>query len=157
MGFVAVLIVAAMTVAVVLARRPGVGPAAPRLSPDLASTLLVRAGFPTTRHNVLAVREQLGAMFLEDARAGVDPERWAGVVAACDAARPDLARTDMARWPQHVLDEIAVADAPAATHAARRCQETLLDTVGTGRGFLGGSLFEPLPRAGASSAGLAAA
>ncbi len=141
MGFVAVLIVATLTVAVVLARRPGVGPAAPRLSPDLPSTLLARAGFPTTRHNVLAVRERLGAMFLEDARPDVEPERWAGVVEACEAGRGD-----MARWPQHVLDAIATADAPAATRAARRCQDLLLATVGTGHGFLGGSLFEPLPR-----------
>jgi hypothetical protein len=140
-GIVAVLIVATITVAVVLARRPGVGPAAPRLSPDLASTLLTRAGFPTTRHNVLAVRERLGAMFLEDVRPDVAPERWADVLAACEAGR-----TDKARWPQHVLDEIATADAPAATRAARRCQARLLAGVGTGRGFLGGSLFEPLPR-----------
>jgi hypothetical protein len=152
-GIVAVLIVAAITVAVVLARRPGVGPAAPRLSPDLAPALLTRAGFPTTRHNVLAVRERLGAMFLEDVRSDVAPERWADVVAACEAGRGD-----MARWPQRVLDEIAAADAPAATRAARRCQDLLLASVGTGRGFLGGSLFEPLPRtAPLAAATLAAA
>lgn len=145
MGTVAVLVVAALTVSIVLARRPGVGPVAPRLSPDLASTILSRAGFPTTAHNVLALRERLGAMFLEDAGAGVEPERWARVVAACDAAR-DRGRGDLRHWPQHVLDEIATADAPAATRAARRCQESLLAGVGTGRGFLGGSLFEPLPR-----------
>jgi hypothetical protein len=145
-GTAALIAVFVLTVAVALRHRPGPAPA-PRLSPELAETILVRAGFPTTAHNVLAVREHLGTLFLEHGRADVDPARWADVVAASDAARADTAG-----WPQLVLDQIAAAGdagAAAAGRLARGCQDLLLASVGTGRGIFGGSLFEPLPRPGA--------
>ena len=149
-GTVAVLVVFALTVAVARGQRPWATPA-PRLSPDLSATILARAGFPTTPHNVHAVCEHLGVMFLEQGRAGVEPDRWAQVVAECEAARADAVG-----WPQHVLDRIATAhgagDGAAVVRLARRCQDALLATAGTGRGVFGGSLFEPLPRPTAISA-----
>jgi hypothetical protein len=140
-----VALLSVVAVAVVLRHRPWTTPG-PRLSPDLAATILVRAGFPTTPHNVLAVSEHLGVMFLEQGRDGMDPARWSQVVAECEAARSDLVS-----WPQHVLDRVATAaggaaDGAAAVRLARRCQDVLLASVGTGRGVFGGSLFEPLPR-----------
>jgi hypothetical protein len=144
LGTVAVLAVFALTVAVALRHGPWAAPA-PRLSPDLATTILTRAGFPATPHNVHAVCEHLGVMFLEQGRDDVDPARWAQVVAECEAARDDVVG-----WPQHVLDHIAsargAADGAAVVRLARRCQDALLATAGTGRGVFGGSLFEPLPR-----------
>jgi hypothetical protein len=143
-GTVALLAVFAFTVVAALRHRPGATPG-PRLSPDLAEVILARAGFPTTLHNVLAVSEHLGTMFLEQGRGDVDAARWSEVVAACEAARGNVTG-----WPQHVLDEIAaargVSDAAAVARLARRCQDALLASVGTGRGVFGGSLFEPLPR-----------
>ncbi|GLZ46863.1 hypothetical protein Acsp06_30480 [Actinomycetospora sp. NBRC 106375] len=156
-GTVAVLVLFALTLAVALRHRPDLAPA-PRLSPDLAETILLRAGFPATAHNVLAVREHLGTLFLEQGRRDVDPARWAEVEAACEAGRPDV-HGDMGAWPQHVLDQIAAAGrgpdgaggGAAAARLARRCQDALLASVGTGRGVFGGSLFEPLPRPGAAA------
>ena len=143
-GTVALLVVFAFTVVAALRHRPGVTPG-PRLSPDLAEAILLRAGFPTTPHNVLAVSEHLGTMFLDRGRGDVDAARWAEVVAACETGRADLTG-----WPQHVLDEIArargVNDGAAVARLARRCQDALLASVGTGLGVFGGSLFEPLPR-----------
>jgi hypothetical protein len=133
-----------------VALRHRLGPApAPRLAPDLAQVILLHAGFPTTPHNVLAVQEHLGALFLEQGRGDVDPARWDQVVAACEAARAEAGN-----WAQHVLDQVAaawngadgVAGGAAATRLVRRCQDVLLAGVGTGHGPLGGSLFEPLPR-----------
>ena len=129
------------TVVLASGRRPLSVPG-PRLDPDVAAVILTRAGFPVTAHNVLAVREHLGETFLEQARPGVRPERWDEFQAACEQGR-----ADMATWPQHVLDRIAEADAPAAAGIARRAQAAVLATVGTGRGLLGGSFYEPLPRA----------
>ena len=156
-GTVAVLAVFTLTLAVALRHRPDLAPA-PRLSPDLAETILVRAGFPTTPHNVLAVREHLGSLFLEQGRRDVDPARWAEVEAACEVGRSDR-HGDLSAWPQHVLDQIAAAGdgrdgatgAATAARLARRCQDALLASVGTGRGVFGGSLFEPLPRPGAAA------
>jgi hypothetical protein len=143
-GTVALLVVFAFTVVAALRHRPGVAPG-PRLSPDLADAILARAGFPTTLHNVLAVSEHLGTMLLEQGRGDVDEARWTEVVAACEAGRGN-----MTGWPQHVLDEIArargVSDGAAVARLARRCQDALLASVGTGRGVFGGSLYEPLPR-----------
>lgn len=150
-GTVAVLAVFVLTVGVALRHRTGPTPG-PRLSPDLAETILLRAGFPTTPHNVVALREHLGSLFLEQGRGDLDPVRWGHVVAACEAGRGAMA-ADMSGWPQHVLDQIAAAGDPAdvgggaaAARLARRCQDVLLASVGTGRGVLGGSLFDPLPR-----------
>jgi hypothetical protein len=143
-GTVAVLAVFAFSVGVARRDRPW-APPAPRLSPDLATTMLTRAGFPTTPHNVRAVCEHLGVTFLEQGRDDVDPARWVQIVTECEAARDDVVG-----WPQHVLDRIATArdaaDGAAVVRLARRGQDALLATAGTGHGVFGGSLFEPLPR-----------
>ncbi|GAA4863977.1 hypothetical protein [Actinomycetospora straminea] len=144
LGIVAVL---AVVLTVVVARRDRPGPLpGPRLAPDLAATILLRAGFPATAHNVLAVQEHLGALFLERGREALDAARWSQVVAACEAGRAGM-RPDLAGWPQYVLDQVASATGgTVAAGLARRCQDLLLASVGTGRGLFGGSLFEPLPR-----------
>lgn len=122
----------------------------PRLTDDLAPAMLARAGFPETRHNVLALRERLGESFLAEARRHGAPgaAEWDRVAVACERARHDTRAgdVDLAGWPQRVLDEIAELDAPVAALVAHRCPQMLLETVGSGRGFLGGSLFAPLAR-----------
>ena len=137
-GTVALLVVFAFTVVAALRHRPGVTPG-PRLSPDLAEVLLLRAGFPTTPHNVLAVSEHLGTMFLDRGRGDVDAARWAEVVATCEAGRgtspagrstcstrsPGPAGSTTARpWrgsPAAARTRCSRASAPAAGSSAARC------------------------------------
>lgn len=137
-GTVSVLVLAAIVgCAVLLLRtREGVLDAGPRLSPDLPSALLVRAGFPATDHNVRAVRARLATVFVAEVR-GSRPDLRAAVEAAAGA--PATAR------PQRVLDAIAEVDPSFAAALASRVPESLLASAGTGSGFLGGSVFAPLP------------
>lgn len=124
------------------------GSPGPRLTADLAPAMLARAGFPATRHNVVALRERLGEAFVAAARelGRDDAVAWDRVAAVAAAARPLEAGADLAGWPQRVLDEIAALDPSVAVQVAHRCPRELLDAVGTGRGVLGGSVFAPLPR-----------
>ncbi|WP_433800184.1 hypothetical protein [Actinomycetospora sp. CA-084318] len=149
MGIVAAGVVAVVVlvgIAVVLRAGAGAEQLAPRLSPGYAPTLLARAGFPATAHNVAVLHDHLGSAFLDAARATLSAEAFVALRGRCLAARGGVpvpggsARS----WPQRVLDEMA-ADGADVTALPRRTQDTLLATAGTGRGLFGGSVFAPLP------------
>jgi hypothetical protein len=149
MGIVGVGVVAVVVLvglAVVLRAGSGAGQPAPRLSPGYAPTLLARAGFPATAHNVAVLHDHLGSAFLEAARTTLPADAFTALGARCLGARGGVpvpggsARS----WPQRVLDEMAAGGADVAA-LPRRTQDTLLATAGTGRGLFGGSVFAPLP------------
>ncbi len=147
MGSLSVVLVVLVVGALALWLRRTGGAPGPRLTDDLAPEMLARAGFPVTRHNVTVLREGLGDAFLARARA-LDPTHateWDRVDSSC-ARRVDADGTDLAGWPQRVLDEIAVVDPEVAAAVAHRCPQVLLEAVGSGSGVLGGSVFAPLAR-----------
>jgi hypothetical protein len=158
MGIVVTTVVlAGLAVAVLaLVARPGTtATAAPRLAPGFAPTLLARAGFPATAHNVAVLHDHLGTAFLDAARSALPADALAALGARCAPARGgvSVAGGSSRSWPQRVLDELAALDAPDAPDVAglpRRAQDALLATAGTGRGLLGGSVFAPLPVTGAA-------
>lgn len=141
MGTVSVLVVAALVGCIAWYLREGAAPSGPRLSADLPATLLLRAGFPVTNHNVDAVHEGLGTLFLTGATA-TDAELGARVAEATGV--PQVGPQGIS-WPQRVLDAIAVTDPRTAQRLAAGASETLLATAGTGTGIFGGSVFEPVP------------
>lgn len=154
MGIVVTTIVLAGLAAVVLAlvARSGTAAAAPRLAPGFAPTLLARAGFPATAHNVAVLHDHLGTAFLDAVRSALPADALAALHARCAPARGgvSVAGGSSRSWPQRVLDELAALDAPDVAGLPRRAQDALLATAGTGRGLLGGSVFAPLPVAAAA-------
>jgi hypothetical protein len=149
MGIVAVGVVAVVVLvgfAVVLRAGAGVEQLAPRLSPGYAPTLLARAGFPATAHNVAVLHDHLGSAFLDTARATLSADAFAALRARCLGDRGGVpVRGGSARsWPQRVLDEMAAGGADVSA-LPRHTQDTLLATAGTGQGLFGGSVFAPLP------------
>jgi hypothetical protein len=150
MGIVVTTVVLAALAVVVLALmgRPGtVAAGAPRLAPGFAPTLLARAGFPATAHNVAVLHDHLGAAFLDAARGALPADALTALGARCAPARGGVSVDggSSRSWPQRVLDELAALDAPGVAGLPRRAQDALLATAGTGRGLLGGSVFAPLP------------
>ncbi|HEY2190942.1 MAG TPA: hypothetical protein VGH76_01390 [Actinomycetospora sp.] len=151
MGIVVTTVVLAALAAVVLVLVLRTGSAAasvaPRLSAGFAPTLLARAGFPATAHNVAILHDHLGAVFLDAARGSLPAEALAALGARCAPARGGVpvAGGSSRTWPQRVLDELAALGALDVAALPRRAQDTLLATAGTGRGLLGGSVFAPLP------------
>jgi hypothetical protein len=156
MGIVVTTVVlAGLAVAVLaLVARPGTTAAAvaPRLAPGFAPTLLARAGFPATAHNVAVLHDHLGTAFLDAARSAVPADALAALGARCAPARGgvSVAGGSSRTWPQRVLDELAALGAPDVAGLPRRAQDALLATAGTGRGLFGGSVFAPLPVTGAA-------
>lgn len=149
MGIIGVGVVAVVVLvgfAVVLRAGAGAPPLAPRLSPGYAPTLLARAGFPATAHNVAVLHDHLGSAFLEAARATLPADAFAALRARCLGARGGVpvAGGSSRSWPQRVLDEMAAHGADV-TALPRRTEDSLLATTGTGRGLFGGSVFAPLP------------
>lgn len=71
MGIVVTTVVlaalAAVVLVVVLRTGPAAASVAPRLSAGFAPTLLARAGFPATAHNVAILHDHLGGVFLDAA------------------------------------------------------------------------------------------
>jgi hypothetical protein len=151
MGIVVTTVVLAALAVVVLGillRTGSVAPAvAPRLSPGFAPTLLARAGFPATAHNVAVLHDHLGTVFLDAVRGVLSTEALADLGARCAIARGGVpvAGGSSRSWPQRVLDELAAVGAPDVAGLPRRAQDALLATAGTGQGLLGGSVFAPLP------------
>jgi hypothetical protein len=151
MGIVVTTVVlaglAAVVLVLVLRSGASVSSAAPRLSPGFAPTLLARAGFPVTAHNVAILHDHLGTLFLDAARGALPAEALAAVRARCAPARGGVPVSggSSRSWPQHVLDELAALGGLDVAGLPRRAQDTLLATAGTGRGLLGGSVFAPLP------------
>jgi hypothetical protein len=150
MGIVVTTVVLAALAVVVLALvgRPVTAAAgAPRLAPGFAPTLLARAGFPATAHNVAVLHDHLGTAFLDAARGALPAEALAALGNRCAPARGgvSVAGGSSRSWPQRVLDELAALDAPGVAGLPRRAQDALLATAGTGCGLLGGSVFAPLP------------
>ncbi len=156
MGIVVTTVVLAALAAVVLALVSRTGTTAssvaPRLAPGFAPTLLARAGFPATAHNVAVLHDHLGTAFLEAARGALPADALAAVGARCAPARGGVSVSggSTRSWPQRVLDELAALDTPDVAGLPRRAQDILLATAGTGRGLLGGSVFAPLPVPGAA-------
>ena len=156
MGIVITTVVLAALAIVVLAlvARPGTVAAsgAPRLAAGFAPSLLARAGFPATAHNVAVLHDHLGAAFLDAARGVLPADALAALGARCAPARGGVSVDggSSRSWPQRVLDELAALDTPDVAGLPRRAQDTLLATAGTGRGLLGGSVFAPLPVTGAT-------
>ena len=156
MGIVVTTVVLAALAAVVLALVSRTGTTAssvaPRLAPGFAPTLLARAGFPATAHNVAVLHDHLGTAFLEAARGALPADALAAVGARCAPARGGVSVSggSSRSWPQRVLDELAALDTPDVAGLPRRAQDILLATAGTGRGLLGGSVFAPLPVPGAA-------
>ncbi|MEJ2868942.1 hypothetical protein WCD74_14310 [Actinomycetospora sp. OC33-EN08] len=147
-GIVAV-VVALMVVALVLRAGPGAEQVAPRLSPGYAPTLLARAGFPATAHNVAMLHDHLGAAFLDAARAALSADAFAALRSRCAGSRggvPVVGGSSRS-WPQRVLDEMAAGGMTGTDVATlpRQAQDALLATAGTGHGLFGGSVFAPLP------------
>jgi hypothetical protein len=156
MGIVITTVVLAALALVVIAlvARPGTAAAgAPRLAAGFAPSLLARAGFPATAHNVAVLHDHLGAAFLDAARGALPAEALATLRARCAPARGGVSVDggSSRSWPQRVLDELAALGAPDVAGLPRRAQDALLATAGTGRGLLGGSVFAPLPVTGAAS------
>lgn len=151
MGIVVTTVVlaglAAVVLALVLRSGSAASAAAPRLSAGFAPTLLARAGFPATPHNVAILHDHLGAAFLDAARGVVPADALAALRARCAPARGGVPVSggSSRSWPQRVLDELAALGAPDVAALPRRAQDALLATAGTGRGLLGGSVFAPLP------------
>ena len=156
MGIVVTTVVLAALAAVVLALVSRTGTTAssvaPRLAPGFAPTLLARAGFPATAHNVAVLHDHLGTAFLEAARGALPADALAAVGARCAPARGGVSVSggSTRSWPQRVLDELAALGTPDVAGLPRRAQDILLATAGTGRGLLGGSVFAPLPVPGAA-------
>ena len=154
MGIVITTVVLAALALVVLAlvARPGAAAAAgaPRLAAGFAPSLLARAGFPATAHNVAVLHDHLGAAFLDAARGALPADALAALRARCAPARGgvSVAGGSSRSWPQRVLDELAALGAPDVAALPRRAQDALLATAGTGCGLLGGSVFAPLPVTG---------
>ncbi len=154
MGIVVTTVVLAALAALVLVLVSYTGrmapSAAPRLSPGFAPTLLARAGFPATAHNVAVLHDHLGAVFLDAARGVLPAETLAALGARCAPFRGGVpvAGGSSRSWPQRVLDELAALGTPDVATLPRRAQDALLATAGTGRGLLGGSVFAPLPTPG---------
>ena len=152
MGIVITTVVLAALAIVVLAlvARPGTAAGAPRLAAGFAPSLLARAGFPATAHNVAVLHDHLGAAFLDAARGVLPADALAALGARCAPARGGVSVDggSSRSWPQRVLDELAALDAPDVAGLPRRAQDALLATAGTGRGLLGGSVFAPLPVTG---------
>jgi hypothetical protein len=144
-----VLLAALAVVVLALVARPGPSapPVAPRLAAGFAPSLLARAGFPATAHNVAVLHDHLGAAFLDAARSGLPSDALVALGARCAAARGwvSVAGGSSRSWPQRVLDELAALEAPDVAGLPLRAQDALLATAGTGRGLLGGSVFAPLP------------
>ncbi|NMO92505.1 hypothetical protein [Actinomycetospora sp. TBRC 11914] len=151
MGIVVTTVVlaglAAVVLVLVLRSGPAMTSAAPRLSPGYAPTLLARAGFPATAHNVAILHDHLGTVFLDAARGVVPADALAALGARCAPARGGVPVSggSSRSWPQRVLDELAALGALDVTALPRRAQDALLASAGTGRGLLGGSVFTPLP------------
>lgn len=150
MGIVVSTVLLAVLAAAVVAlvvRAGAVSSAAPRLSAGFAPSLLARAGFPATAHNVAVLHDHLGTAFLDAARGALPAEALAALGARCAPARGGVPVTggSSRSWPQRVLDELAAVGAPDVAGLPRRAQDALLATAGTGRGLLGGSVFVPLP------------
>ncbi len=151
MGIVITTVVLAALAVAVLARvlraAPTASSVAPRLSAGFAPTLLARAGFPATAHNVAVLHDHLGTIFLDAARSALPAEALAALGARCAAARGGVpvAGGSSRSWPQRVLDELAAVGAPDVAGLPLRARDALLATAGTGRGLLGGSVFAPLP------------
>ena len=156
MGIVVTTVVLAALAVVVLALVARTGTTAssvaPRLAPGFAPTLLARAGFPATAHNVAVLHDHLGTAFLEAARSALPAEALAALGSRCASARGgvSVAGGSSRSWPQRVLDELAALGTPDVAGLPRRAQDALLATAGTGRGLLGGSVFAPLPVTGAA-------
>ncbi|MDL5155723.1 hypothetical protein [Actinomycetospora termitidis] len=145
-GITAVVVITLVVIAVVLRAGPTSAPVAPRLSPGYAPTLLARAGFPATAHNVAVLHDHLGAAFLDAARDALPGEAFTALRARCAGARggvPVVGGSSRS-WPQRVLDETAAGGADV-TALPRYAQDALLATAGTGHGLFGGSVFAPLP------------
>lgn len=162
MGILAVVVVTGIALAVV-GRAVGARPlatasVAPRLSPGYAPTLLARAGFPATAHNVAVLHDHLGAAYLDAARELVPAGSFAALALRCAPARGGVpvAGGSSRAWPQRILDELAAGGAVDVAELPRRCQDSLLATAGSGRGLFGGSVFEPLPAPRAAVAALPA-
>lgn len=144
---IVLVLLAALGAGIVLRRDAGPSAAAPRLSAGFAPTLLARAGFPATAHNVAVLHDHLAAAFLDAAHGAVPAEVLSEVGARCAAARGRASVTggSSRSWPQEILDELAALGTPDVARFPLRAQEELLATAGTGRGLLGGSVFVPLP------------
>ena len=138
---------AVVVLGLLLRTAPAAPAAAPRLSPGFAPTLLARAGFPATAHNVAVLHDHLGTVFLDAVRGALPAEALAELGARCSIARGGVpvAGGSSRTWPQRVLDELAAVGAPDVAGLPRRAQDALLATAGTGQGLLGGSVFAPLP------------
>jgi hypothetical protein len=153
MGIVITTVVLGALAFVVLAlvARPGaVASGAPRLAAGFAPSLLARAGFPATAHNVAVLHDHLGAAFLDAARGALPADALTALGARCAPARGGVSVDggSSRSWPQRVLDELAALGAPDVAGLPRRAQDALLATAGTGRGLFGGSVFAPLPVTG---------
>lgn len=120
---------------------------APKVSDDYFRSMLLATGFPPTKHNVQAIHEQVGLMFLTKAHQLVSqigtPDDVAKFFRRFE--NPVGSSTD---WPQQVLDGMLEFDPNLLQYIhdlPERVERILLEATKPGQ-FFSGSPSEPLPR-----------
>jgi hypothetical protein len=120
---------------------------APRLAPDFFSALLRAAGFPLTEHNLFAITERVGSMFLIKARQYIGGEGTARELAQFDAEYSHPGET-VEGWPQRILEGLVDWDAdvsPYIQDLPESVRRMLLESVGKEGRFFGPDPSRPLP------------